>query len=204
MRTVEDIIALLGGPEAAAQRCSIGTEAVRKWRQARAIPPRHWPAILAATGLSLAELPGAPETRAETMMPQTEPPPMPSPDGRAPTARPPAWCSATAASSGAAASAPIPRPAPPGGEVCFNTGMTGYQETLTDPSYAGQIITFTFPHIGNVGTNPEDLEATTPVARGLVVKQDLTEPANYRSTRHLDAWLKSHDVPGIAGLDTRA
>src|SRR6478735_1573190 len=72
MRTVEDIIALLGGPEAAAQRCSIGTEAVRKWRQARAIPPRHWPAILASTGLSLAELPGAPETRAETTMPQPE------------------------------------------------------------------------------------------------------------------------------------
>jgi carbamoyl-phosphate synthase small subunit len=92
----------------------------------------------------------------------------------------------------------------PVAEVCFNTGMTGYQETLTDPSYAGQIITFTFPHIGNVGTNPEDLEAATPVARGLIVKQDVTEPANYRSTRHLDLWLKSHDVPGIAGLDTRA
>src|SRR3954462_5886461 len=72
MRTVEDIIALLGGPEAAAQHCGIGTEAVRKWRQARAIPPRHWPSILKATGLSLAELPGAPETRAETTMPQTE------------------------------------------------------------------------------------------------------------------------------------
>jgi carbamoyl-phosphate synthase small subunit len=89
-------------------------------------------------------------------------------------------------------------------EVCFNTGMTGYQETLTDPSYAGQIITFTFPHIGIVGTNPEDLEATTPVARGLVVKQDLTEPSNYRATRHLDHWLKSHGIPGIAGIDTRA
>ena len=89
-------------------------------------------------------------------------------------------------------------------EVCFNTGMTGYQETLTDPSYAGQIITFTFPHIGNVGANPEDIEATTPAARGLVVKQDLTEPANYRATRHLDDWLKRHGVPGIAGIDTRA
>jgi carbamoyl-phosphate synthase small subunit len=82
--------------------------------------------------------------------------------------------------------------------------MTGYQETLTDPSYAGQIITFTFPHIGNVGANPEDIEATTPAARGLVVKQDLTEPSNWRATRHLDAWLKSHGVPGIAGVDTRA
>ena len=90
------------------------------------------------------------------------------------------------------------------GEVCFNTGMTGYQETLTDPSYAGQIITFTFPHIGNVGANPEDMEAASPAALGLVVKQDVTEPANWRATRHLDDWLKSHDVPGIAGVDTRA
>jgi carbamoyl-phosphate synthase small subunit len=200
MRTVEDIIALLGGPEAAAQRCSIGTEAVRKWRQARAIPPRHWPAILAATGLSLAELPGAPETRAETTMPQTDTAADAIPEGA--TA-----CLVLGDGSvhwGIGFGAHTPAGAAPVAEVCFNTGMTGYQETLTDPSYAGQIITFTFPHIGNVGTNPEDLEATTPVARGLVVKQDLTEPANYRSTRHLDAWLKSHDVPGIAGIDTRA
>ena len=69
----------------------------------------------------------------------------------------------------------------PVGEVCFNTGMTGYQETLTDPSYAGQIITFTFPHIGNVGTNAEDIEAATIAARGLVVKQDVTEPSNWRA-----------------------
>ena len=69
---------------------------------------------------------------------------------------------------------------PPVGEVCFNTGMTGYQETLTDPSYAGQIITFTFPHIGNVGANPEDIEAATIAARGLVVKQDVTTPSNWR------------------------
>jgi carbamoyl-phosphate synthase small subunit len=200
MRTVEDIIALLGGPEAAAQRCSIGTEAVRKWRQARVIPPRHWPAILAATGLPLAELPGAPETRAETMMPQPENAPDAVPEGA--TA-----CLVLGDGSifwGTGFGAHTPAGAAPVAEVCFNTGMTGYQETLTDPSYAGQIITFTFPHIGNVGTNPEDLEATTPVARGLVVKQDLTEPANYRSTRHLDTWLKSHDVPGIAGIDTRA
>ena len=90
------------------------------------------------------------------------------------------------------------------GEVCFNTSMTGYQEILTDPSYAGQIITFTFPHIGNVGTNPEDIETTTPVARGLVLRQDITDPANFRSTQHLDAWLKSHGLIGIAGVDTRA
>ena len=76
------------------------------------------------------------------------------------------------------------------GEVCFNTGMTGYQETLTDPSYAGQIITFTFPHIGNVGANPEDMEAASPAALGLVVKQDVTEPANWRAARHLEDWLQ--------------
>jgi carbamoyl-phosphate synthase small subunit len=94
------------------------------------------------------------------------------------------------------------------GEVCFNTAMTGYQEILTDPSYAGQIITFTFPHIGNVGTNEEDIEtvnlAATPGARGIVLHSAITQPSNYRSTRHLDAWLKSRGVIGLAGLDTRA
>ncbi|MFV3127899.1 glutamine-hydrolyzing carbamoyl-phosphate synthase small subunit [Niveispirillum sp. KHB5.9] len=89
------------------------------------------------------------------------------------------------------------------GEVCFNTSMSGYQEILTDPSYAGQIITFTFPHIGNVGTNPEDIETTTPVARGLIIKADITEPANWRATQHLDAWLKSHGLVGLSGIDTR-
>src|SRR6476469_854258 len=90
------------------------------------------------------------------------------------------------------------------GEVCFNTAMTGYQETLTDPSYAGQIITFTFPHIGNVGTNAEDIEAATIAARGLVVKQDITEPSNWRSDQHLDAWLRARGIAGVAGVDTRA
>jgi carbamoyl-phosphate synthase small subunit len=89
------------------------------------------------------------------------------------------------------------------GEVCFNTSMTGYQEILTDPSYAGQIITFTFPHIGNVGTNPEDIETTTPAARGLVIREAITAPANYRATQHLDAWLKSQGMTGISGVDTR-
>ena len=82
--------------------------------------------------------------------------------------------------------------------------MTGYQETLTDPSFAGQIITFTFPHIGNVGTNAEDIEATTIAARGLVVKQDITEPSNWRSAQKLEAWLRGHGITGIAGVDTRA
>jgi carbamoyl-phosphate synthase small subunit len=93
-------------------------------------------------------------------------------------------------------------------EVCFNTAMTGYEEILTDPSYAGQIITFTFPHIGNVGTNEEDIEtvnlAATPGARGVILHSAITAPSNYRATRHLDAWLKSRGVIGLAGIDTRA
>jgi carbamoyl-phosphate synthase small subunit len=90
------------------------------------------------------------------------------------------------------------------GEVCFNTSITGYQEIITDPSYAGQIITFTFPHIGNVGTNDEDIETTTPAARGVILRMDVTQPSNWRATRHLDAWLKSHNLVGISGIDTRA
>jgi len=94
------------------------------------------------------------------------------------------------------------------GEVCFNTAMTGYEEILTDPSYAGQIITFTFPHIGNVGTNEDDIEtvnlAATPGARGVVLHSAITAPSNYRATRHLDQWLKSRGVIGLAGIDTRA
>ncbi len=89
------------------------------------------------------------------------------------------------------------------GEVVFNTSITGYQEVLTDLSYAGQIITFTFPHVGNVGANPEDIESTTPAARGCIIRDDITEPSNYRATQHLDAWLKSNNLIGLAGLDTR-
>ena len=89
------------------------------------------------------------------------------------------------------------------GEVCFNTSMTGYQEILTDPSYAGQIITFTFPHIGNVGANPEDIETVTSAARGLVLRAEITLPSNYRATQHLDAWLRANHLVGIAGVDTR-
>ena len=84
------------------------------------------------------------------------------------------------------------------GEVCFNTAMTGYEEILTDPSYAGQIITFTFPHIGNVGTNEEDIEtvnmAATPGARGVILHSSITNPSNYRATRHLDQWLKARRI----------
>jgi len=89
------------------------------------------------------------------------------------------------------------------GEVCFNTAITGYQEILTDPSYAGQIITFTFPHIGNVGANREDIETTTPAARGLVIRTAISEPANYRATQSLDQWLRSHNIVGLSGVDTR-
>jgi carbamoyl-phosphate synthase small subunit len=94
------------------------------------------------------------------------------------------------------------------GEVCFNTAMTGYQEILTDPSYAGQIVTFTFPHIGNVGTNDEDIETVNMAAlsgvRGVVLKADITNPANYRAAERLDAWLKKRNIVGITGIDTRA
>ena len=94
------------------------------------------------------------------------------------------------------------------GEVCFNTAMTGYEEILTDPSYAGQIITFTFPHIGNVGTNEEDIESVNMAARpgacGVILHTDITAPSNYRATRGLDEWLKARGIIGLAGIDTRA
>ena len=89
------------------------------------------------------------------------------------------------------------------GEVCFNTSMTGYQEIITDPSYAGQIINFTFPHIGNVGTNLDDDESRKPFAKGIIINCDISDPSNYRSILHLDAWLKKNNVPGICNIDTR-
>ena len=94
------------------------------------------------------------------------------------------------------------------GEVCFNTAMTGYEEILTDPSYAGQIITFTFPHIGNVGTNGEDIEtvnmAASTGARGVILHSAITAPSNYRAQRNLDEWLRARGIVGLAGIDTRA
>src|ERR1700755_2116314 len=94
------------------------------------------------------------------------------------------------------------------GEVCFNTAMTGYEEILTDPSYAGQLITFTFPHIGNVGTNEEDIEtvnmAATPGARGVILRTAITDASNYRATRELDQWLRARGIIGLSGIDTRA
>jgi carbamoyl-phosphate synthase small subunit len=88
-------------------------------------------------------------------------------------------------------------------ELCFNTAMTGYQEIMTDPSYAGQIVTFTFPHIGNVGTNPEDDETGDPVAAGLIVKWDPTEPSNWRASERLTDWLVRRGRIGMGGIDTR-
>ena len=90
------------------------------------------------------------------------------------------------------------------GEVCFNTSLTGYQEIISDPSYAGQIINFTFPHIGNVGTNKEDFEADKIWTKGVIFNSEITSPSNYRSFQHLDAWLKKNKIVGITGLDTRS
>ncbi|MGB4101148.1 MAG: glutamine-hydrolyzing carbamoyl-phosphate synthase small subunit [Alphaproteobacteria bacterium] len=90
------------------------------------------------------------------------------------------------------------------GELCFNTSMTGYQEILTDPSYAGQIITFTFPHIGNVGVNAQDIEAQRPAARGLVLRAAITESSNWRASAALPEWLEQNNLVGICGIDTRA
>ena len=94
------------------------------------------------------------------------------------------------------------------GEVCFNTALTGYQEILTDPSYASQIVTFTFPHIGNIGANDEDVEDLNPAARtgavGAVFRAEVTNPSSYRSASHLDEWLKQRGIVAISGVDTRA
>jgi len=94
------------------------------------------------------------------------------------------------------------------GEVCFNTAMTGYQEILTDPSYAGQIVTFTFPHIGVVGTNDEDIEtvnlAASAGARGAILRADVSNPSNYRASRRLDDWARARGIIGVSGVDTRA
>ena len=89
------------------------------------------------------------------------------------------------------------------GEVCFNTSLTGYQEIMTDPSYAGQLITFTFPHIGNVGTNDDDIESQKPAALGLISRAEITEPSNHRAQSTLGSWLESHQLPGVTGVDTR-
>ena len=90
------------------------------------------------------------------------------------------------------------------GEICFNTSLTGYQEIISDPSYAGQIINFTFPHIGNVGTNKEDHESDKIWTKGVIFNAEITTPSNYRSLKHLDLWLKKNQIVGITGIDTRS
>jgi carbamoyl-phosphate synthase small subunit len=182
--SIAELIERLGGADAAANLAGVSADAIRKWRAAGAIPSRHWPAIMAATGVAMEDLPRA------------------AIEGEAPAGATAAlvlgdgsvfWGRGFGAQTISAPS-----------ELCFSTGMTGYQETLTDPSFARQIITFTFPHIGNVGTNTEDMEAANVAARGLVVKEDPTAPSNYRATADLDLWLKRMGIPGISGVDTRA
>ena len=192
--TVETIIQRLGGPEAAATKLGIGTEALRKWRQAQAVPSRHWPAVIAATGIELEDLPGATFQKKSPVMQDASAPPAGATAALVLADGSVFWGRGFGAHVAASAAA----------EICFSTSMTGYQETLTDPSFAGQVITFTFPHIGNVGTNPQDLEATAIAARGLLVKQDITEPSNWRSHQGLDGWLRAQGVCGVAGIDTRS
>ncbi len=197
--TVDAVIAHLGGAEASARLLGVGTEAVRKWRQAGAIPTKHWPALLRATGLGLSDLPGGPPASGSAD----------ASDATTDADAVPAGATAVLVLGdgtviwGRGFGAHTPGDAAMG-EVVFNTGMTGYQETITDPSFAGQIIAFTFPHIGNTGINQEDIEAATIAARGVVVNQDVTEPSNWRATTTLDSWLRGHGVPGLCGIDTRA
>ena len=181
---IDEILRRLGGDAAAAALTGVSPEAVRKWRSANAIPAKHWPALMAATGLAMDDFSAQPD---ENDVPPGATAALVLADGTV------FWGRGFGAFGTTAPS-----------ELCFNTGLTGYQETLTDPSYAGQIITFTFPHIGNVGTNDEDMEAARIFARGLVVKEDFSAPSNYRSTADLGAWLGKMGIPGISGVDTRA
>ena len=182
--SIAELIDRLGGADAAATLTGVTPDAIRKWRGSGAIPSRHWPAIMTATGLSMEDLPRSP---LESDTPPGATAALVLGDGSV------FWGRGLGAHG-------ISKPA----ELCFSTGMTGYQETLTDPSFAGQIITFTFPHIGNVGANEEDMEAAQIRARGLVLKEDITAPSNYRASLGLDTWLKRMGIPGISGVDTRA
>jgi carbamoyl-phosphate synthase small subunit len=180
--SIDTLIDRLGGPDSAASLTGVSLDALRKWRSSGLIPAKHWPTICAATGLTMSDMP----------QPATDTPPGATAalilaDGTV------FWGRGFGAFG---TSAPA--------ELCFSTGMTGYQETITDPSFAGQIITFTFPHIGNVGANAEDMEAVNIAARGVVVKEDVTPPSNYRANTDFPAWLKRMNVPGISGIDTRA
>ncbi len=182
--SIADLIERLGGPDAAATLTGVSPDAIRKWRAAGAIPSRHWPIISATTGVAMGDLP------------------RPAPQSDTPAGATAALVLADGSVYWGHGFGAFGESKP--AELCFSTGMTGYQETLTDPSFAGQIINFTFPHIGNVGANAEDMEATQIWARGLVVKEDITAPSNYRATSGLGEWLQRMNIPGIAGVDTRA
>ncbi|MBS1062281.1 glutamine-hydrolyzing carbamoyl-phosphate synthase small subunit [Gluconobacter wancherniae] len=193
---IDRIIEKAGGAEQIAALAGVGLEAVRKWRQSRMVPTKHWPAMLRVPGIELQDLNptdnSAPiRQERETDVPNTCPTganaALVLADGTI------LWGRGFGAHTGGAV-----------GELCFSTGMTGYQETLTDPSFAGQIVTFTFPHIGNTGTNTDDNEAPKIAALGAVVKEDVTAPASWRSLQSLDGWLQQHGRAGISGVDTRA
>ncbi|GBR68268.1 glutamine-hydrolyzing carbamoyl-phosphate synthase small subunit [Gluconobacter kanchanaburiensis] len=195
---IDRIIEKAGGADEIAALAGVGLEAVRKWRQSRMVPTKHWPALLRVPGIALQDL-TADLTTTETPQEQERETDVSNPcppganaalvlaDGTV------LWGRGFGAHTDGAV-----------GELCFSTGMTGYQETLTDPSFAGQIVTFTFPHIGNVGTNADDNEAPKMAALGAVVKEDITAPASWRSHEPLAAWLKQHNRAGISGVDTRA
>ncbi|MDF7673959.1 glutamine-hydrolyzing carbamoyl-phosphate synthase small subunit [Acetobacteraceae bacterium ESL0709] len=191
---IDGLIAKAGGVPRIAELTGVGTEAVRKWRQSGAIPTRHWPALLTVPGITLDDLN---ETPSESSRKMSDP---------VHTQQPSGTNAALVLADGSifwgrgfgAHNDNVT------GELCFCTGMTGYQETLTDPSFAGQIVTFTFPHIGNVGTNPEDNEAPHMAALGVVVKEDVTAPSSWRSHQPLQHWLTTQGKSGISGIDTRA
>lgn len=190
---IDSIIERAGGPESLATLTGVGTEAIRKWRQSRAIPAKHWSALLALPGITLADLSPASGQDAAAPVADSETPPQGATAALVLADGTVLWGRGFGSHTEGAAI----------GELCFSTGMSGYQETMTDPSFAGQIVTFTFPHIGNVGTNAEDDEAPRIAARGMVIKEDVTAPANWRSSASLQAWMTRHGLSGIAGVDTR-
>lgn len=202
MASVDDIIGKLGGPNEAARVAGVGLEAVRKWRQAGAVPAKHWAAIAARTGFALADLqPAHPAEGGSAMTDVSAGPDTTPPHGA--TA-----CLALADGTvlwGIGFGAHTTPDSEAGlGEVCFSTGLTGYQETVTDPSFAGQIIVFTFPHVGNVGTNHDDDEADRVAARGVVLRHTPSDPSNWRAVDTLSGFLTKRGIPGIAAIDTRA
>ncbi|QDH13112.1 glutamine-hydrolyzing carbamoyl-phosphate synthase small subunit [Formicincola oecophyllae] len=233
MQDVDSIITAAGGAAHVARLAGVGSEAVRKWRQSGAIPAKHWPLFLSFPGVNMAMLTAlAPRQKSTTLRPKplqaqrAATPPAPSthhgkdrmtqrttPNHLRANLHQPAGATAALILAdgtvlwGRGFGAYTPAEGGQVAELCFCTAMSGYQETLTDPSFTGQIITFTFPHIGNTGTNAEDHEASHMLAAGMVVKDMVTEPSSWRNEGgaegDLRAWLTRQGKPGIAGLDTR-